>query len=157
MRVAPLRWPTAELVPFGFLAVGLGLPLALPQLGGLFAVVGLIGGGAMSGIYVIKMHGASGFWLLPIILLYLGCFGVMEFTLNEGDNKAHPVVVTATWEAVAAALMVALAVNVAIAVATGERWARRNRARIAPSEAASWGTKQGNRGIWAPRVWLDPG
>lgn len=156
MRVGPVRWLSAELVPLGFLALGLGLPWAWRPVGW-FAVIGLIGGPSLGFVYLFKMHGASIGWLAPLIIVYLGAYFVGALVLGLGTGLGNkPITVNAAWRVAAIILVVLLAAVVAAAVATGERWVRRNRIRIAPSEAASWLLPQGNRGIWAPRAWLPP-
>ncbi len=156
MRIRPVRWMSAELILFSFLALGLALPWAWRPVSWL-AVIGLIGGPSLGFIYLFKMHGVSIGWLVPLIIVYLGTYFTSVLVLGLGTGLGNkPITVNGDWRIAAIILAVLLAAVVATAVATGERWVCRNRVRIAPSEAASWLLPQGNRGIWAPRAWLPP-
>lgn len=157
LRIAPLRWLTGELVTFGFLAVGLGLSQAVPHVGWIFEVIGLFGGGPLSVVYLFKMHGPRLGLVMMLMLIYVACFLVGAFAFGLVRNDAGQVFAASpALREVAVALLVLLAVAVGVAIATGERWLRRNPGMIAPTEGASRGSRQGNRGIWAPRVWLIP-
>jgi hypothetical protein len=154
LRVAPLRWLIAELIPFGFLAIGVLPGTAWHPIAGILILISLFAGAPFSFIYLFKVHGASAGWVLPIIVVYLGSLVVCSIAVGEGQSST-PIVVTSIWLITIAVLLTVLAVTIAGSVVTGERWVRHNQLKIAPNEAVSWLLPYGNRGIsswmWLPR------
>jgi hypothetical protein len=160
LRVAPLRWLIAELIPFGFLAIGVLPGAAWHPIAGIFVAISLFAslfvGMPFSFIYLYKVHGTSAGWALPIILVYLCSLVMCVIATGQGqtDNGSR-VVVTGALLIATAVLLTLLAVMIAGSVVTGERWVRRNQLKIAPNEATSRVLPYGNRGIsswmWLPR------
>lgn len=106
-------------------------------------------------VYLLKMHGASIAWFLPVFVAYLGCFVIGQILLGLVDEDGSPlhVAFAGGWQIATFTLGLSLFIVMAGAMATGERWVRRHRATIAPNETVSWQLPQGNRGIWSP-LWL---
>jgi hypothetical protein len=160
LRVALLRWLIAELIPFGFLAIGVLPGAAWHPIAGIFVAISLFAslfvGMPFSFIYLYKVHGTSAGWALPLILVYLCSLVMCVIATGQGqtDNGSR-VVVTGALLIATAVLLTLLAVMIAGSVVTGERWVRRNQLKIAPSEAISRVLPYGNRGIsswmWLPR------
>ncbi|MGB6165063.1 MAG: hypothetical protein WCF33_11560 [Pseudonocardiaceae bacterium] len=76
LRIGPLRWLTAELIPLGFLAIGAAITWMRPDYAIAGLMVGAIVAPALGFLYLYKTLGASVWWVLP---LALGAMGVSLF------------------------------------------------------------------------------
>lgn len=68
LRIGPLRWLTAELIPLGCLAIGAAITWVRPD----YALAGLIVGAIVAPVfgflYLYKTLGASVWWVFPLAL-----------------------------------------------------------------------------------------
>jgi hypothetical protein len=154
LRVAPLRWLIAELIPFGFLVIGVLPGTAWHRIAGITVPISLFVGVPFSFLYLYKVHGTSSGWILPLAFVYICSLPMCGIATGEwqSDNGSS-VVVTGTLLIAIAVLLTVLALVIAASVLTGERWVRRNQLKIAPNEAISRVLPYGDRGIWS-WMWL---
>lgn len=127
-----VRWLVAELIPFGWLAVAMLLIWAgAPPLG---FVLGIFVAVPMTVVYLNWVQQISSIWVFPLIGLMLPATYLEDIILDNPavqsghawyDSSSGSLIVTpAYWQALGG-LLVALAVTVALACASGDR--RRDR------------------------------
>jgi hypothetical protein len=157
LRVAAVRWLTAELIPFGCLAIGFMIARAWVPLG--FAGYGLavFGSWALCVIYFYRVLGAAGEWIAALFPLIIGNVWVGAVTIvgsATGGKRGQPhvkIIATSSWWIATACLAVVLAVAIMGATLNGERWTRqRNRDDLPGSESGSYPRTRGN----LARLWL---
>jgi hypothetical protein len=135
-RFAPARYLIAELIPFGFILMALLLAREFRTIGAAVGFsIAFIGGTFVTTYYLYKVLGSSAAWCFPLVLLMYAQTDLASTILGIGIvyDAAHPhgtrPVATGTdWLAWGSALG-AIAVLVALAAATGERWTRRHQPR----------------------------
>lgn len=159
LRIAPVRWLVAELIPFGCLTVGLLIVRAWHPviiLGGLLATFGNF---TLCVFYLYKVLGTAAGWLLATFPLIIANVGVGSVTIADTAttvSSQHPdgvkVLATTSWWIAGACLAVALAVTVALAVASGERWMRHNRYNLPRNKFEAYARSRGTLAwLWLPR------
>ena len=159
LRIAPVRWLVAELIPFGCLTVGLLIVRAWHPviiLGGLLATFGNF---TLCVFYLYKVLGTAAGWLLATFPLIIANVGVGSVTIADTAttvSSQHPdgvkVLATTSWWIAGACLAVALAVTVALAVASGERWMRHNRCNLPRNKFEAYARSRGTLAwLWLPR------
>jgi hypothetical protein len=133
LRRAPMRYLIAELITFGCLLAGQVLarewrPVGVP----VGTLIAFLGGTLVTIYYLYKVLGSSAGWVLPLTLLMLGNAVLGNMVIGNGTayDAAHPrgtqLVITGTYWIAWGALLGAIAVTVALAAASGERWTRRH-------------------------------
>jgi hypothetical protein len=133
LRIAPMRYLIAELITFGCLFAGMILarewrPVGIP----VGTLTAFLGGTLVTIYYLYKVLGSSAGWVLPLTLLMLGNAVLGNMVIGNGTvyDAAHPrgthLVITGTYWITWGALLGAIAVTVALAAASGERWTRRH-------------------------------
>jgi len=157
LRIATVRWLTAELIPFGCLAVGFALTRAWEPLGIVGYALAVFGNLALCTIYFYRVIGAAGWWLAVLFPLTIGNIWAGAVTFVGSATSKSPghhyvkIVATSSWWIATACLAAALAVTVAVAVATGERWIRRNRYRLPRSKFEAYRRYRGTLAyLWLP-------
>lgn len=159
LRIAPVRWLIAELIPFGCLAAGLLVLRAwhpVVVLGGLLATFGNF---TLCVFYLYKVLGTALGWLLatfPLIIANVGIGSVTIARTATTVSAQHPngvkVLATTSWWIAGACLAVALAVTVALAVANGERWIRHNGGNLPRNKFEAYVRPRGTLArLWLPR------
>jgi hypothetical protein len=131
LSVVVVRWLVAELLALGCLTVGItiawlwrgpGAPLGF--------LIALMGGTILTTYYLYKVLGASAGWAIPLTLLLLAATILGNMVAGNGTvtDSAHPsgthLVVTGTYWLALGAITGAIALTVAVAAASGERWTR---------------------------------
>jgi hypothetical protein len=133
LRSAPMRYLIAELITFGCLFAGMILarewrPVGVP----VGTLIAFLGGTLITIYYLYKVLGSSAGWVLPLTLLMLGNAVLGNMVIGNGTvyDAAHPrgthLVITGTYWTAWGSLLGAIAITVALAAASGERWARRH-------------------------------
>jgi hypothetical protein len=133
LRIPAARYLIAELITFGCLFTGTMLAReARPAGGPPGTLIALMGGTILTTYYLYKVLGSSAGWVVPLLLLMMAntVLGNTVLVDNTVYNAAHPhgthLVITGTYWLAWGALMGATAITVALAAASGERWARRH-------------------------------
>ncbi len=123
-------------------------------LGGLLATFGNF---AACVFYLYKVLGTATGWLLatfPLIIANVGVGSVTIAGTATTVSAQHPggvkTLATASWWIAGACLAVALAVTVALAVANGERWMRRNGGNLPRNKFEAYVRPRGT----LARLWL---
>jgi len=135
-RFAPARYLIAELIPFGFILIALILAREFRTVGAAVGFsIAFLCGTFLTAYYLYKVLGSSAAWCFPLVLLMYAQTDLAGPVLRIGIvyDAAHPhgtrQFATGTdWLAWGSALG-AIAVLVALAAATGERWTRRHQPR----------------------------
>jgi hypothetical protein len=159
LRIPAVRWLIAELIPFGCTAAGLLIIRAWPPatiLGGFLATFGNF---ALCVFYLYKVLGTAVGWLLatfPLIVANVGVGAVTIAGTATTVSPQHPdgvkILATTSWWITGACLAVTLAVTVALAVANGERWLRRNRCNLPRNKFEAHARSRGTLAwLWLPR------
>lgn len=93
LRIGPLRWLTAELIPLGCLAIAAAITWMRPDytLAGL--MIGAIAAPVLGFLYLYKTLGASAWWLLPLALGAVGVcvFGAVAIPSMLLAHRGHPI------------------------------------------------------------------
>jgi hypothetical protein len=132
-RIAPARYLIAELITFGCLFAGMVLaqdwrPVGVPA----GTLIAFLGGTVVTIYYLYKVLCSSAGWVVPLTLLMIGnaVLGNMVIGNYTVYDAAHPngthLIITGTYWLAWGTLLGAIAVTVALAAASGERWTRRH-------------------------------
>jgi hypothetical protein len=155
-RLAAVRWVTAELIPFGGLAIGFIIARAWEPLGFVGYGLAVFGSWALCVIYFYRVLGAAGGWIAALFPLIIGNVWAGAVTIVGSAARGNPgqphvkIIATSSWWIATACLAVALAVTIMAAVLNGERWIRRNRYHLPRSKSGSYPRTRGN----LARLWL---
>ena len=133
LRIAPVRYLIAELITFGCLFAGMVLarewrPVGVP----VGTLIAFLGGTVVTIYYLYKVLGSSAGWVVPLTLLMIGNAVLGNMVIGNGTvyDAAHPrgthLIITGTYWLAWGTLLGAIAVTVAVAAASGERWTRRH-------------------------------
>jgi hypothetical protein len=156
LRVAAVRWLTAELIPFGGLAIGFMIARGWEPVGIAGYGLAVFGGWALCVLYFYRVLGAAGGWVAALFPLIIGNVWAGAVTIAGSATRGYPgqphvkIIATSSWRIATACLGVALAVTVIGAVLNGERWTRRNRYNLPRSKSRSYSRTRGN----LARLWL---
>ena len=156
LRVAAVRWLTAELIPFGCLAIGFMITRAWEPLGIVGYGLAVFGSWALCVIYFYRVLGAAGGWVAALFPLIIGNVWAGAVTIVGSATRGYPgqphvkIIATSSWWIATACLAVALAVTIMAAVLSGERWTRRNRYNLPRSKSGSYSRTRDN----LARLWL---
>jgi hypothetical protein len=156
LRVAAVRWLTAELIPFGCLAIGLMIAREWEPLGIAGYGLAVFGSWALCVVYFYRVLGAAGGWIAALFPLIVGNVWVGAVTIAGSAMRGYPgrpgvkIVATSSWWIAMGCLAVALAVTITAAVLNGQRWTRRNRYNLPPNKFEAYTRTRGN----LARLWL---
>ena len=133
LRMAPVRWLVAELIPFVGLTLGLMTAREWHPIMAVGYFIALFGTYTLSILYLYKVIGTAVGWclsLFPLIVANIWVGGVTIVGSATAQGSPHSagtkIVATTSWWIAGTCLGAALAVTVAAAIINGERWMRRN-------------------------------
>jgi len=155
-RLAAVRWVTAELIPFGGLAIGLMIARAWEPLGFVGYGLAVFGSWALCVIYFYRVLGAAGGWIAALFPLIIGNVWAGAVTIVGSAASGYPeqtpvkIIATSSWWIATACLAVTLAVTIMGAAVSGERWTRRHRSDPPRGKSRSYSRTRGN----LARLWL---
>jgi hypothetical protein len=160
LRLATVRWLTAEVIPFGSLALGIAIAKQwhpVMVVGYMFALFGTY---ILTILYLHKVVGAAIGWCLSVFPLLGGIIWVAGVTIvgsattQSGQSPATETKITPTpsWWIAGICLAIMLGLVVAAATATGEHWLHRNRSNLPLSKAEACVRSRGKLArLWLPR------
>src|SRR5215472_2498804 len=88
LRIAPVRWLVAELIPFGCLFGGLGLARLRPVGTPFGVLIALIGGVVFTFYYLYRVLGGASPWVVPLLVVHLptAFLGLLIFGIERNQN-----------------------------------------------------------------------
>lgn len=91
LRIRPLRWLTAGLIPLGFLAIAAAITWMRPDYALAGLMVGAIAAPVLGFLYLYKTLGASAWWVLPLALGAMGAsvFGAVAIPSMLLAHRGH--------------------------------------------------------------------
>ncbi|MGH3832289.1 MAG: hypothetical protein ACRDRS_17905 [Pseudonocardiaceae bacterium] len=92
LRIGPLRWLTAELIPLGCLGIGALITWLRPDYALVGLMIGIMAAPVLGFIYLYKTLGASVWWVLPLVLgtMAVSIFGVVAIPGMLLEHRGHP-------------------------------------------------------------------
>jgi hypothetical protein len=159
LRIAPMRWLVAELIPFACLSLGLTIAREWRPVMAIGYLVALFGTYTLSLIYLYKVIGTAVGWclsLLPFIaaLMWVGGVTVVGSATTQSSQNSTEVkiVATSSWWIAGICLAVVLALIVMAAIVNGEHWMRRNWRNLPRNKYEAYVRSRGTLArIWLPR------
>jgi hypothetical protein len=159
LRIPAVRWMTAELVPFGCLAIGFAIAREWRPVIALGYLIVLFGTPILTAFYLYKMLGAAIGWAVPLIPLSIATTWVGGVTFvgsaisrSPQDPGGTKVEATPSWLIAAACLAAIIAGIVAAAIVNGERWMRHNRYHLPRNKFEAYARSRGTLAwLWLPR------
>ena len=149
LRVPAVRWMTAELVPFGCLAIGFAIAREWRPVIALGYLIALFGMPILTAFYLYKILGAAIGWVVPLIPLSIATTWAGAVTIVGGTK----IEASTSWLIAAGCLAAMVAGIVVAAVASGERWMRRNRFSLPHSKLEAYARSRGTLAwLWLPRL-----
>jgi hypothetical protein len=155
LRIRAVRWLAAELIPFGFLAIGVLIFWRWWPGATLGFLIAVIAGVPLTVLFLYKVLGAAVAWIWPIVLVTLASTSFNAAAIHAAvspPKTGTKVVVTSTWWLVGCGLAIVLAIIVALAAGSGERWLRRNRAGLPRNKFEAFARSRGTMArLWLPQ------
>jgi hypothetical protein len=159
LRIPAVRWPLAELIPFGVIAAGLSIARAWPHVVGLGYMLAIFGSYILSILYLYKILGASIGWVLALFPQIVGITAIGAVVIVGSATTTSPqhpggvrTLPTSSWWIAGICLAITIAVTVAAAVINGERWLQRNRHHLPRNKFEAFGHPRGTLArLWLPR------